>query len=1522
MIRYDKYNPSTLFILAEHNSKLFSLKPDCVRSSVDGLIRNERLQQIKQEILCLDKYEYVDQIITPANSSKRPSAVSVVKSLNAKVICHFSDGPFYQAELEIPFQVGNRRIGVIAQDRKYNNGVWMPSHHDLATKAIRQFSELSIPILFLIDTPGADAGEEANCNNQAHSISKMIAESANVSVPTLGIVLGVGYSGGAIPLAATNLLLSVRDGVFNTIQPQGLQSIVHKFNLSWQECAKLAGVSPVELLSQRCIDGIIDYSPMDTDDRRNNLHKAIVSAIDAIEADAISLVSKHPEYTQYYDSCVTGFVNAQSRPETKGFNSSRFASALPTPLGLCLRHLRYLRLRGRIHSISNKEVSETSLRVVPRGDLSQHLQDERARLFNAWMGNPDKLIYDEYLYTQWEDLLDKRSKLSYKPNKIARLIWGEPKNNYDNTVQKLIFDIGFSLYNRWKTSAASNFKSLLNFLYKENSKTDKDLPKTEELTLLDIVSHQDFKFIFIDNIKNLLTFDLLYDTVIERLEIIAKEAMDSHRLSRETVGSLLNNCLSIVSKATKGDDHFNVNINVNDTQSGFREWLIYFLRKSDRGECLLKVEEWKSIGFPQLNNTLFVILTCYFEKLLPEYFSTSNESEFQGVIKPYRIGRRKDFWNRLTIGYRDLLFQRLLRNEKREIPITPESILKKFFTHFEESLSNRTSADPVSFPGFQKSITSTLANGQRACGLVTGIAEMDFSDAGIRRLAVAVSNVQFQAGSFDMASAEKLCNLLVTAAQQLLPVVCFISSGGMQTKEGAAALFSMAVVNDRITRFVSDTGLPVLMFGFGDCTGGAQASFVTHPLVRTYYFSGTNMPFAGQRVVPAYLPATSTLSNYLSLVDGSMTDLVLHPFSAHLDKQLKEIDPEIPVPVLSVEKVIISTVLETSSDFFANDKSEVKALPVTHNMLQKPVDRVLIHARGCTAVKLIRIAQQNNIAVVLTVSDPDLHSVAAHMLSTNDKLVCLGGSTSDESYLNPYSVLRVAEMEKVQHLHPGIGFLSESSLFAKLCVQSGINFIGPSADSMLTMGNKSNAISAALACGVPIVPGSHGVLSSADQARIIAGNIGYPVLLKAVFGGGGKGIQVVHSDADMLKFFNITSSEASAAFGSGDLYLEKFVQSMRHIEVQILRDSYGNTKILGLRDCSVQRNNQKIIEESRSTILPDHQKNAAFNYASLLADKVDYCGAGTVEFIYDISNDAVYFMEMNTRLQVEHPVTEASTGIDIVKAQFDIAGGKSIDALQYHEQAYAMELRITAEKLAVESNDVHMKPDPGRITRVELPKVNGIDIISAVEESIDIPPFYDSLIAQVIAKGESREAVIESLLEFLGKACIEGVSTNICLLKSILGDEIFLSGNYDVNFIQGFFQRVDIRGLIEETDRFANTKLAQLVDINTIRVKGSNQLKVVSTFNGIIYQSSSPGEDPFIQVGDIIDVSKPVLMSEAMKVFRQIFLKDFNVDGNEFYSEDNKYRVEEVFFNDGQQITAGDLLFIVSVVVDTEIEAA
>ena len=1506
-----------LFLKAEQLANEFSLFPNVGKSRQDpklsGVLNNYTIDTTAKRLRKLKVDKYIEKTVLPAELKSRPGARSILKKIGGEIIQEISMGPLYALEVKLSLDGPTRRVGFLTQERTSNNGVWLPEHHAKAVDIIREFSECSIPLVTFIDTPGADAGELANRNNQAHSISRLITEMSMLDIPTVGVILGNGYSGGAIPLATTNILLSVKDGVFNTIQPRGLASIARKYNLSWQECAKYVGVSAYELYKQGYIDGIIDYFPSDGDESIDNLRDAIVSSILSIEESTKNFVLKNGYVFDHYRRSTHRYLSPSDHLDHYLQKSALSLPHNPTSqlnvFGAVYRYLRYLTLRKRIRSTTTGRYGRLSQEEIPKGDLQQRIDKEHREAFLQWVNEPLETKYDAELNKAWKNYQYFRDRLPERRSKLKKFILGDPKENYHQSISELKLSYTFHLLNLWKAGASNNFKSLIEYLLQY--KKQKEKVRTE-LTIVDVITQEELRFQIIDECKNVFIFDLIYDGIIHNLTVIAKEAHETNVITENTIRTLLESSLKRALKTSKIAFGEISNGKSDCTEAELcKEYLAWLegVIKDDRFSGYLKaIEEWKKLAFPRISETLFAIVTYFFEQLVPRYLKSKRKPKgYNGSITPRNIGI-KDFWNRLTIAYHDLLMQEVLSVYKKRKETTADVIIDKFFIDFSEVKAKLMTSDPANFPGFRISIEDALQKGVTPCGTKTGIG--NFRSKNIKRkVGVIVSNLDFQAGAFDMASAEKVCNLLVLCSAKNYPVISFISSGGMQTKEGAGALFSMAIVNDRITRFVRDNDLPFICFGFGDCTGGAQASMVTHPLVQTYYFSGTNMPFAGQIVVPSYLPTMSTLSNYLSTVPGSMQGFVKHPFFEDLDSQLQEIDPAIPVATESVEEVVTRILRGDLS----NEEDDTFGMQTVNYLdVMKPVKRVLIHARGCTAVKLIRIAQEKGIKVVLVQSDADMDSVAADALTNDDTLVCLGGNTSDESYLNALSVVRIAEREQVDSLHPGIGFLSENPQFAYLCRNHQLNFIGPPVKCMELMGNKSNAINTALELKIPVVPGSHGIITNSGAAEKLANEIGFPIVIKAVHGGGGKGIRMVHSGDNFHEIFVQMMAEAKSAFGNSDVYIEKCVTSLRHIEVQILGDRLNNTKVLGLRDCSVQRDNQKIIEESGSTLLTEKLKKAAFKYSSAIADRVEYIGAGTVEFIFDLKAQEIYFMEMNTRLQVEHPVTESTAGIDIVGAQFDIASGKSIKKLEVKDIGYAMEVRINAEKVALDAaGDMTFIPDPGEITEYHFPQKDHIDIISTVEKEKLISSYYDSLIIQLICKGKDRKDTIEKLLEYLGTVRISGICTNIPLLKLILADNVFNDGEYDTTFLTHFFSRIDKKKLIRDTEKFAGESRRQF-DANMIKIEDSDELKVVAPSSGIFYSTPSPTEPLFVNIGETISVHKTLCLIEAMKVFQPISLKMFNIkEDDDVYPQGQHYQIVKIYPANGQIVNTGDLLFII-----------
>lgn len=1503
-----------MFSMAELFAGEFSrISPLSRSSKLPGALSHEEVAAKVLELHRLSVDEYVRAAVSPSEDPRRAGAQSVIRRLGTSVLQEIDMGPLYAAQVVLEFPGGGKRhIGLLAQERRRRNGVWMPEHHRAAVEIIRGFASRALPIVTFMDTPGANAGQAANRQNQAHCISRLIAEFAQLEVPTVGVIFGNGYSGGAIPLATTNLLLCVRDGVFNTIQPRGLASIARKYDLSWQECARCVGVSSYELCAQGIVDAVVDFAPGEMQNLPN-LATAIAHGILAVERESQNFVRSTPEVFDQYQRSVCQYLDPSERLQKlqeAPLSIAVHPSEQPNIFGCAFRHLRYLDMRGRLHSTTLSQYGRLSAADVPRGDLRRRDAEEDERIFRNWIEQSLEIRYDDALAHAWKRYLRRRADLSGNYGRLHRALFGDPQSNFRTASRDLLIIFGLHLLNQWKGSAQNNFLSLASYL---RDAAPHDASKIANPTVLDILRHHEIIPLFPQECGNFLLFDLIYNRLLADMRKIAHEIMERNIIERESVGRLFEHSLRKAAGelAERGGDSLLGADWKTQLMPRFMVWADHFARRSRKRPMLKKVEEWKKLVHPRISEPLFAVATFYFEYLLPSYFEyTRTGRPYDGRLTPRNIGIH-DFWNRLAEAYQDLLINEELQQLKQESPVTASRVIEKFFSDFQETDHDRMTSDPVHFPGFRASIEEALAKGGSPCGAITGIGKLKCGP----RVGVVISNLEFQAGAFDMASAEKFSRLLVECWRQQLPVIAFISSSGMQTKEGAAALFAMSVLNDRITRFVRDAELPVICFGFGDCTGGAQASLVTHPLAQTYYFSGANMPFAGQIVVPEHLPCAATLSNYLSREPGSMKGLVKHPFNADLDARLRAIDPAIPIGSETVEEVIERVLRLDLLPAFSGASTE----RVEEDSHVGPFRRVLVHARGCAAEKIVRKAREAGVEVVLVQSDADMQSPAASLLDPSlDQLVCIGGNTPSESYLNAMSVIRVAKRTSAQALHPGIGFLSESAAFARLVRAHKINFIGPPASSMDLMGNKSNAIQTAVRLSIPVVPGSHGVMTHPEAAAKEAEQIGYPVIVKAVHGGGGKGIGVVESPLQFLETFRRISVEAQSAFGNGDVYLERFIRSLRHIEVQLLRDTHGNVSVLGLRDCSVQRNNQKIIEESASALLPEELQKAVYDYAARIAAEIGYTGAGTVEFIFDLERQAVCFMEMNTRLQVEHPVTEAVSGVDIVAEQFRIAAGASIAELPVRCNGYAMELRINAERATLDSAGIlTFLPSPGKVTRLSFPEEAGIVLIRGVLEGKFVPPFYDSMIFQLIAHSPSRVEVIAKLRNYLDRVEICGVSTNIPLLKRILDDTVFQSGRYDTRFLEAFTARTDLSALMREMETETGASIRQL---DQLSIEGTDELRVLSPSSGVFYRSSTPDEPEFVSPGDIIDPQRTLCLLEAMKVFQSMTLESCFSGGADAIGS-SKYQMVRVVPENGQNVNYGDLLFVIRP-VKSETESA
>lgn len=442
------------------------------------------------------------------------------------------------------------------------------------------------------------------------------------------------------------------------------------------------------------------------------------------------------------------------------------------------------------------------------------------------------------------------------------------------------------------------------------------------------------------------------------------------------------------------------------------------------------------------------------------------------------------------------------------------------------------------------------------------------------------------------------------------------------------------------------------------------------------------------------------------------------------------------------------------------------------------IKKLLIANRGEIAVRIIRACKELDIETVAIYSEADKESLHVQLA---DEAYCVGPALSGDSYLNFANVMSVATLTGSDAIHPGYGFLAENADFAEICRECNIIFIGPSPEAIQKMGIKDVARKTMENANVPIVPGSKGIIETEEEGVQIANDIGYPVIIKATAGGGGKGIRVARTKEDLIKGIRVTQKEAEKAFGNPGVYLEKFIEDFRHVEIQVIADKHGNCIHLGERDCSIQRRLQKLIEETPSPAITSDIRKKMGDAAVKAAKAVDYVGAGTIEFIFDRSSKQFFFMEMNTRIQVEHPVTEMVTGIDLIKEQIHIANNQKLSVKQEDVKfdGWSIECRINAE-----NPFKGFLPSPGRIEMYLPPGGYGVRVDSAVYPGYSIPPFYDSMIAKLITHGTTREEAIKRMKRALEEFVIEGINTTIPFHQLVMENDIFIKGDFNTNFLE------------------------------------------------------------------------------------------------------------------------------------------
>ena len=442
--------------------------------------------------------------------------------------------------------------------------------------------------------------------------------------------------------------------------------------------------------------------------------------------------------------------------------------------------------------------------------------------------------------------------------------------------------------------------------------------------------------------------------------------------------------------------------------------------------------------------------------------------------------------------------------------------------------------------------------------------------------------------------------------------------------------------------------------------------------------------------------------------------------------------------------------------------------------------KILVANRGEIALRVIRVCHELGIKTVAVYSEADRDSLHVKFA---DEAICIGPPQGKESYLHIPRIISAAEITNAEAIHPGYGFLAENAQFAEICLSSGFHFIGPSPEAISMMGDKSLAKETMRKAGVPVIPGSEGVLKDVKQGLDLATAIGFPVIVKATAGGGGKGMRIVREAAEFEKAFQMASAEAGAAFGNSDMYLEKYVEQPRHVEIQVFGDRLGNVIHLNERDCSVQRRHQKLIEESPSPVVDADLRSRMGAAAIKGAKGAKYEGAGTIEFLVDRARN-FYFMEMNTRIQVEHPVTEQVTGLDLIRMQIEVASGERIRKKEFKPKGHAIECRINAE-----DPEHDFRPSPGEVTGFHLPGGFGVRVDTHCYAGYRVPPYYDSLIAKLVVSAPTRDEAIDKMAAALDEFTIEGIKTTVPFHRKVMQNPVFRGGDFDTSFIEKHYYR-------------------------------------------------------------------------------------------------------------------------------------
>ena len=1460
-----------------------------------SLAENKKQAALAAKMAPLDYYlQFVSPTEGPA-LEQRLSARDWVKHMHLKAFFIKEKGPLFCVHglLLIPGREHQyRELGIIGQNHKLQRGIFQPEHHLQTIRFLRYFEKRRLPVITFMDTPGADAGAHANANLQAHAISRLITAFVNVRVPTVGIICGAGNSGGAIPYATTDRILCMEDAYMSTIHPAALADIVKRLGMTKEQCAKAVRISAYELCQDGLVDGVIKArgcaDAKSALDMVPALEHAIVSALKDI---ADSPAKKARDLLSDLRRAFPGYLAASDRQAALEhgdlaayFNTkSADARALPAPVPLFSDFLRRmerslnlrvkLRFTNTAHHLSLAESAQVESSYTLKTQSPQLSETQAAKEYIAKLGQvqvsflPDdfqRAIRNEFGSHPIRDIFE----FKYKEKRIKR------------RKHRIAYQFMLFLLSAHKSKTPQFLEHFIHHLSQAYQAAPSRVSKESPANLAEIIPIIS-KQLLLHAHKLIQLFALTrycLDHVNDIIPLIRRE----HEFPRQAAEAL-------VTKVLAADKEV------------FLRWVLRNRHVHGRAVDMI-IKALKRL-YPRIPAELLIIMDAILTVNIPSL----SHGKYKAKVTPKNT--TEDYWLKLDRAYKDTMIANMLARCKAEKKYILVDDILAFFTDFNELDADIVSCNPSRFPEFSNSIRRAISK-PYANSIVTGTARFAHGKAPGTAVGLIISNSTFQAGSIDMASGEKIARAFSLFGKKGLPVIMFISSGGMQTKEGTGSLFCMSIANDVISKFVQYTGLPVVCFGYRDCTGGAQASFVTHPDVYTFYLSGTELPFAGARVVPEPLPYPCRLANYLVDKDNAMTGLVKNPWDTFLDKAFIELgDPELKIPKLSIPDVIANILAQEEQALSGHAQP---AVTPQRRIPRKTFTKVMIPNRGDIALSLIKKLRRKGITPILGHSRTDSYSLAYTQASIYGYTVELGPGPVSQSYLKMKNIIQAAKTFGAEAIHPGIGFLAENAAFARLCEQNGLIFIGPASSAIELMGDKAKAREIMQKAGIPVVPGSDGVVHDADTAARICKDIGFPVMLKAAFGGGGRGMRQVFSANELTGQFHEAYLEAKSAFGDGALYIEKLIQQPRHIEVQILADRYGKVLVLGERDCTVQRNHQKLIEESPSPVLPQKLRERIFAYAKQAVEASGYYNAGTVEFIMDMADRSIYFMEMNTRLQVEYGVTEAVTGIDIISEQIQIAQGLHLryDSDEMPPKGYAVECRINAETVQANGETV---PRTGLIETFSYPKEDYLRVDTFIYPGYRIPPYYDSMIAKFIVHAADRSAGIARMVSVLQRTRITGCPTNIALQTAILQDKTFAAGAYTTHFLPDFFKTPAFQNLASQ-EAEAQTGGQNVIRKEDMRIPDTNMLKVPAFIDGVFYRSSNPKATPFFAEGDHISPDDTIGLFESMKKYYPIKLCLYTVpdDAKEAPLYDHpRYRIVQFLVADGCEVEKNQPVIVI-----------